>query len=48
MDQAQLLETAKQLIVLVSPIIASGALSKVGEDATDRVTSLTQRDDHSS
>jgi hypothetical protein len=48
MDQAQLLETAKQLIVLVSPIIASGAFSKVGEDATDRVTSLAKRDAHSS
>lgn len=43
MDQAQLIETAKQLVVLVSPIIASGALSKVGEDATDCVTSLAKR-----
>jgi hypothetical protein len=42
MDQS-LTDLARQCVMLLSPIIAQGALSKVGEDTTDRVTALAKR-----
>ncbi|MBK9711918.1 MAG: caspase family protein [Kouleothrix sp.] len=43
MDQSQLLTLGKDLLLLISPLVAQGALAKVGEHTTDRVTQLAQR-----
>jgi hypothetical protein len=43
MDQAQLLALGQDLLLLLSPLVAQGAIQKLGEDTTDRVTLLAQR-----
>jgi hypothetical protein len=43
MDQAQLLALGQDLLLLISPLVAQGAIQKLGEDTTDRVTLLAQR-----
>jgi len=36
-------EAARQVLVYISPLIAAGALAKIGEDATDTATQLLGR-----
>jgi hypothetical protein len=43
MDQAQLLDLAKQLLLLISPLVAQGALAKIGENTTDATQNLLKR-----
>lgn len=43
MDSTHLREMAHQFVRLASPLVASGALVRVGADTSDRVTALVQR-----
>lgn len=43
MDQAQLLELARQTLLYLSPLIAAGALARVGEDGVDATKKLAQK-----
>lgn len=43
MDQAQLLALGKDLLLLISPLLAQGAIQKIGENTTDATTGLLKR-----
>ena len=43
MDQTQLTELARQVLTYLGPLIAAGALAKVGEDTLDQAKLLAQR-----
>jgi hypothetical protein len=43
MDPTQLLDLARLLVAGIAPLIASGALAKIGENATDTTTQLLGR-----
>ncbi len=43
MDQTQLLETARLLVAGIAPLIAGGALAKIGENATDTAVRVLGR-----
>ena len=43
MDQTQLLDLGKQLVLLLSPLIAQGAIQKIGENTTDATAGLFKR-----
>jgi hypothetical protein len=37
------LELARQALIVLAPLVAQGALAKLGEDTTDHVTQLIGR-----
>lgn len=43
MDQTQLLDLARLLVTGIAPLIAGGALAKIGENATDTTTQILGR-----
>lgn len=43
MDQAQLLALGKDLLLLISPLVAQGAIQKLGENTTDATSGLLKR-----
>ncbi len=43
MDPSQLQELARHVLLYLAPLIAAGALAKVGEDTVDQAKSLAQR-----
>jgi hypothetical protein len=43
MDQPQLVELAKQALIYMSPLIAQGALKKIGERTTDATITLVHK-----
>ena len=43
MDQAQITELARQVLMYMGPLIAAGALAKVGEDSLESARGLAQR-----